>query len=283
MSHSNLRSRVLGNKQTSLGGMESQALLMPNTPAFNTQLQHDICAALQISSFYCASRIQVVSTTNTTPVLANVDFYPSTETDTANSGPQSAQDLLSKFQTIPKAALSGLLATASVAGGTVTQKCADGSFRSSCPVATSGSSGSNSTAWYIPVIVVVVVVVVIGLLLAAYFIRRRHRPAKQMEASKSVSNNYEPPALHEPETPSVPVEVATGAPAVMHPVGEEDANLPVSHVDYPAPTPGLKFMYTTPEWEYQSPSAETDQMVKSTPRDVHVNLDEDHQGHPDHA
>jgi len=262
--------------------MESQALLMPNTPAFNSQLQQDICSALSISTYYCASRIQVVSTTSTTPVLANVDFYPSTNADTTNAGPKSAQDLLSNFQAIPKAALSGLLATASVSGGTVTQKCADGSFQSVCPTAAAPSSSSSGTPWYVPVIVVVVVVVVIGLLLAAYFIRRRHKPAK-LETSKSASNTYEPPALH-PATPSaVPATVAAPAVVDQRATGDEEANLPVSHVDYPAPTPGLKFMYTTPEWEYQSPSAENDQGVKATPRDVHVRLDDDHPDHPEHA
>jgi hypothetical protein len=221
---------------------------------------------VKVTQQYCESRIRVVETTKSSSTLGDavVDFRPSTNDDIQNAGPKSAFELLDRF----KDGLKDKTATAGTTLGaadptTITTYCSSsGAFLASgqpCSATKPDDGGSSGVAWWIPVIIVIIILLVIGLIVGICLYRKKkNEQTNQKQAEPVVKKPKED--ITPNNTPAV--EMTSTKPAVE----EKQAETPQG--DYPGVQPGLKFMYSAPDWE---PDATPD--TNAAPADVHLDLD----------
>jgi hypothetical protein len=239
-----------------------QAIAQIGTNEYNNQLRDDICTIVKVSTNYCASRIAVISTEKTSNIgTAIVDFKPSTVDDVEKAGPKSAAELLARFRQnlVTEKAKTGGTTLGSTDANTITTFCSsNGQFLASGQLCSTTApkpddGGSSGVAWWIPVIIVIIILLIIGLIVGICLYRKKkNEKPKQAEPIKS-SNVDVPPtnAAVDDEKPAV-----------------EEKQQDAPQGDYPGVQPGLKFMYSAPDWE---PDATPD--TNAAPADVHLDLD----------
>jgi cytoskeletal protein RodZ len=195
--------------------------------------------------------------------MATVDFKPSKEEDVGRAGPKSAADLLDRFKTnlADKTIAKGNTLGTADATSINTYCASTNQYIASGQLCSSGSKpddGSSGVAWWIPVIIVIIILLIIGLIVGICLYRKKKDEKthqKQAEPVKSASQDA-------PPNNQSSIEMQESKPA------QEEKQQDAPQGDYPGVQPGLKFMYSAPDWE---PDATPD--TNAAPADVHLDLD----------
>lgn len=278
-------------------------ILLVGSAAFNTRLTLDICNVTNIAAVYCTQRIKVEETFLQSGVTyAVVDFYPlnttgtsSTNSSTISVGPVSALALAQAF-TSSASSWSTIPTLQSASVSTISFYCAYTNSYISADSCVAPSSSSNDT-WWIPLVVILPFFFVLAIVIIAFLLVRKRRQAEQKQNTKTGTTKVEVELASRDKAPAPittaapPAEAAAAAVSSSPPPStlpgpttssREEATtsspaavaVPVQGGQYAVVEPGLKFMYSAPDWEPEEAADSASGGGGAGARqDVHVHLD----------